>query len=437
MGHAGGKVYDPEEFICEWCRTPLVLDTYYTIDGKNVCQSCRNKERCASCGFLITETKYVTVDDKTYHPDCFRCSECLIELESKFHLEDDKLYCGTCISLKGSSNPEDECPKCYLPLSGGIIKALGKRYHEDCFVCHSCFGPFPNDEFVNVKGNPFCDNCINDESYLRSTAHIKTTGQDPSRSGSGAGSGAGGSGAGGYGAGSSGAGGYGAGSGAGSGAGGYGAGSSGAGGYGAGGSDRSAPGGSGYGSGAGGYGSGAGSGAPGSGAGGYGSERSAPGAGGSGAGGYGSGGSGAGGAGSGGPGAGGYGSGAGGPGSGSKAGGYGSGGPGAGGAGSGSGAGGRGAGSGAGSRQPAPQVRSVEPEEYETVVENSYLDPSGLPPKGPSKYDSKPKKIKYGGGMREEKRQRDYKSKAALGFDSETDHLKDMEGLGYKTIRKK
>lgn len=47
------------------------------------------------------------------------------------------------------------------------------------------------------------------------------------------------------------------------------------------------------------------------------------------------------------------------------------------------------------------------------------------------------KKTKYGGGMREEKRDRDYKSKAALGFSSETDHLKDMEGLGYKTIRRK
>ena len=88
---ANGRTYKPEEFICEWCHTPLVLDTYYHIEGKNVCQSCRNKERCASCGFLITETKYVTVDHLTYHPDCFRCSECLIELH-KFHLENGKVF---------------------------------------------------------------------------------------------------------------------------------------------------------------------------------------------------------------------------------------------------------------------------------------------------------------------------------------------------------
>merc|ERR1711862_789438 len=164
-----------------------------------------------------------------------------------------------------------------------------------------------------------------------------------------------------------------------------------------------------------------GAGGPGSGSGGYGADRGAPG---SGSGGYGSG-SGAGGPGS---GSGGYGSvsGAGGPGGGSGSGGRG---------GAGAGSGGRG-GAGSGSGRSEPEVRSVDTPDDEYVVENAYLNPQGLPPKGPSKYDQK-QNSKYGGGMKEEKRQRDYKSKAALAFCSETDHLKDMEGLGYKTIRKK
>merc|ERR1719282_384449 len=263
--HAGGKVYAPDEFVCEWCKTPLVLDTYYTIDGKNVCQSCRNKERCAKCGFLITETKYVTLDDKLFHPDC--------------------------LMLRQADNPEDLCPKCSTPLAGAIIKALGKRYHEDCFVCHSCFGPFPNDEFVNIKGNPYCDPCVDNQSYLKSTAHIKASAPP---AGSGASRGAPGGGL---------------------------VDTSGV--RGAGG-----PGSGGYGSGAGGPGSGSGAGGPGSGSGGYGNGAGGPGSG-SGSGGHG--------------GSGGYGSGAGGPGSGSGAGSRGLDGPG-----SGSGAGGSGSGSGAG-----------------------------------------------------------------------------------------
>merc|ERR1712227_974613 len=169
----------------------------------------------------------------------------VFELPGKFHFEDNQLYCGECILLKGGDNIEDMCAKCYMPLSGGIIKALGNRYHENCFVCHSCFGDFPNDEFVNVKGNPYCDKCIDDNSYLRSTAHLKATGQDPNASSSTRSAG----GAGGYGAGNTGAGGYGAGNSAGNTGAGYGsgAGNTGAGGYGAGNTGSGAGGPGGYG----------------------------------------------------------------------------------------------------------------------------------------------------------------------------------------------
>merc|ERR1719282_845075 len=132
--HAGGKVYAPDEFVCEWCKTPLVLDTYYTIDGKNVCQSCRNKERCAKCGFLITETKYVTLDDKLFHPDCFRCTDCLVELTGKFHVEKDDLLCADCLMLRQADNPEDLCPKGSTPNGGsrgapggGLVDTSGVR----------------------------------------------------------------------------------------------------------------------------------------------------------------------------------------------------------------------------------------------------------------------------------------------------------------------
>jgi len=81
-------------------------------------------------------------------------------------------------------------------------------------------------------------------------------------------------------------------------------------------------------------------------------------------------------------------------------------------------------------------MKAPADDDTEYVVVNKYLDPSGLPPKGPSKFDQKVKR-KYGGGMTEEKRQRDYKSKPALAFSSEAEHLKDLESLGYKTIRKK
>merc|ERR1712100_301034 len=148
--------------------------------------------------------------------------------------------------------------------------------------------------------------------YLRSTAHLKATGQDPNASSSTRSAG---------------------------GAGGYGAGNTGSGA------------GAGYGSGAGNTGAGYGSGAGNTGAGGYGAGNTGSGAGGCGAGGPG-----------------GYGNNS--------------------------------------TSRSGPEVvhKSAPPaEEYETVVENSFLNPAGLPPKGASKYDVK-QKPKYGGGMKEEKR---------------------------------
>lgn len=71
--------------------------------------------------------------------------------------------------------------------------------------------------------------------------------------------------------------------------------------------------------------------------------------------------------------------------------------------------------------------------QYATVGEE--YDLSQLPPKGESKY-AKKSKTKFGGGVKEEKRQRDYKSKPALGFSDDSDHLKDLESLKYMTIRK-
>ena len=94
-------------FVCGWCSTPLLIDAYYLIDGKNVCQACRNKERCFSCGHMITETKYVAVDSHVWHPDCFVCDACFIELPGKFFFEDNKLWCADCIKERGSDDPEN------------------------------------------------------------------------------------------------------------------------------------------------------------------------------------------------------------------------------------------------------------------------------------------------------------------------------------------
>jgi len=162
---ADNRSYHPDHFICGWCKTPLVLESYYTIENTSVCQACRNKEKCSSCGFLITETKYVKVDDKLWHEDCFRCEECDAEL-FKFHNIGDLMYCPPCFAKKtgttstsATGTGDNFCAGCNTVLSGDVLKAMNKRWHERCFVCTNCRGPFPDDEFVRVNDRPYCDKC--------------------------------------------------------------------------------------------------------------------------------------------------------------------------------------------------------------------------------------------------------------------------------------
>ena len=176
---ADGKLYEPKDFKCEWCNDPLVIDVFYKIDGKNVCQGCRNKEKCTSCGFLITENRYVHIDNKNYHPDCFRCSECLKELDGKFASLDDKIFCIDCSDSKGHVKLEELCAKCCTPLEGNIINALGKHFHESCFRCHHCLSTFPKDEFMNYGGKPLCDACY--EVQMQQDATPGTPGKQSTR----------------------------------------------------------------------------------------------------------------------------------------------------------------------------------------------------------------------------------------------------------------
>ena len=79
-----------------------------------------------------------------------------------------QVYCPACgvVSGKTPSASPDKCPRCARAAVGDIIKALRKVYHENCFVCHKCSGPFPNDSFVVVGGNPYCDSCERKGDYF-------------------------------------------------------------------------------------------------------------------------------------------------------------------------------------------------------------------------------------------------------------------------------
>ena len=51
-----------------------------------------------------------------------------------------------------------KCASCDAPLNGPSLKALGKEWHPDCFVCTHCHKPFPDDAPCLAHENkPYCE----------------------------------------------------------------------------------------------------------------------------------------------------------------------------------------------------------------------------------------------------------------------------------------
>lgn len=151
---AEGKEFHHDCFTCHLCDLPLVFGSYSEIDGKRVCQSCRNQDRCEECGFIITGRSAMEVDGRLYHPDCFCCVECGENLK-KFFEKDGQFYCQECLSRKF----DGVCYKCSGALPARFTKACGKSWHDECFKCAHCNRLFGDDPFVNINGEPWCDDC--------------------------------------------------------------------------------------------------------------------------------------------------------------------------------------------------------------------------------------------------------------------------------------
>lgn len=90
---------------------------------------------CCRCNRkVIGETNGCTAQDQVYHVSCFTCMECGTMLTGKqFYSMDTKPYCEACYI-----NTLERCSVCSKPVTDRLLRATGKPYHPDCFVCVVC-----------------------------------------------------------------------------------------------------------------------------------------------------------------------------------------------------------------------------------------------------------------------------------------------------------
>uniref|UniRef100_A0A914PJ05 LIM zinc-binding domain-containing protein n=1 Tax=Panagrolaimus davidi TaxID=227884 RepID=A0A914PJ05_9BILA len=111
--------------------------------------------KCAECDRKV-EGRTIFVEEKVYHRNHFRCSECQLSIRHFYYLSsDEKPLCYSCKSLQ-----HPLCKRCNTFVGETFIRAENQCYHLDCFVCSGCNKPFPGGEYVIHDSKPYDINCF-------------------------------------------------------------------------------------------------------------------------------------------------------------------------------------------------------------------------------------------------------------------------------------
>ncbi|XP_043935796.1 zyxin isoform X2 [Protopterus annectens] len=111
-------------------------------------------EFCALCKQPLPRTQpSVRAMDQMYHVECFTCFKCERQLQGQqFYDMDGKPFCEDCYS-----GTLEKCAACKKTITERMLKATGNAYHPECFTCVNCHRSLEGTPFIVDQGNqPYC-----------------------------------------------------------------------------------------------------------------------------------------------------------------------------------------------------------------------------------------------------------------------------------------
>eukprot|EP00668_Euglena_longa_P034503 GGOE01044318.1.p1 GENE.GGOE01044318.1~~GGOE01044318.1.p1 ORF type:complete len:400 (+),score=93.07 GGOE01044318.1:42-1202(+) len=122
---------------------------------------------CAGCNqAMALGSSVITVFDKPWHPDCFKCGTCNLPIrEAEFKVDGQKAFHRNC-----RIGPTPTCMGCSSPIiEKKFIEALDGTWHLGCFKCAVC-GLLIEDGSYKVEGNaPVHSHCKEDTYEVTET----------------------------------------------------------------------------------------------------------------------------------------------------------------------------------------------------------------------------------------------------------------------------
>lgn len=154
------RSYHPECFTCAVCQRQLNPSQTFTLrDDQPWCRQCEvSVKNCFNCGRAILSSG-ITYETREYHVECFKCSHCqkLLENESILCANELKPYCVQCNDELFAKR----CFKCrgIIPHDTKYIVVDEKPYHDQCFLCAKCHRPIGTKKFYKETRGFTCANC--------------------------------------------------------------------------------------------------------------------------------------------------------------------------------------------------------------------------------------------------------------------------------------
>lgn len=151
-----GQVWHPEHFVCVVCDTEIGTSTFFEREGKPYCEEDYHRLFAPTCAYCEQAVlgQCVTALNKTWHPEHFFCAMCGNFFgDDGFHEFEGKPYCRA--DYYNMFAPK--CGGCNKPILTNYISALNKKWHPECFVCRECMAPFTHGSFFELDGLPFCE----------------------------------------------------------------------------------------------------------------------------------------------------------------------------------------------------------------------------------------------------------------------------------------
>ncbi|KAL5271797.1 hypothetical protein ACHWQZ_G000108 [Mnemiopsis leidyi] len=147
-------------FKCTQCSEALASTGFFARQDKYYCSKDYHElfgTRCVVCSNFI-EGEGFTVQKRSYHTRCFKCSQCGggFNSGSRVLFDEGRPICETCRSKTQASARLSTCKGCNKDITGRSVVAMDSDWHVDCFACYYCKAPLAG-EYMVKDGHPYCE----------------------------------------------------------------------------------------------------------------------------------------------------------------------------------------------------------------------------------------------------------------------------------------